>query len=490
MSTMSKSLTAEQVDAIRISARAMSVLSLLGSCYIISTFVCFPIYRKLINRLVFYATWGNIMANVATLISTTAIPKDPLLLSPLCEFQGVLIQWFMMADSLWVFCMATNVFLVFWHGHNAQDLYYLEKWYFVFAYGLPAIPPITYVIMDHHGRTRIIGSATLWCWVSKDVDWMRLAFFYGPVWLVIIATLSMYVATGIRIYKKGAGMRFFMSDSQHTTGHRDSGMVDEPVASYAIGKSIVVTTQIQHDVQRQDYNSRSVLGEGDQTSVSSYSSTKNLSRAGQREEIEATPTDDFRASRISRDPKPSVDTGARSQAEDTPITGYRATAFATKQSDEVVSLTPRPSSVAAHHRNTHTKRAVLNDAALAYLKVAFLMFIALFVVWVPSTINRLYQFVHKNEPNYALNIISAIVLPLQGAWNATIYIYTTRNECRRTFALIMAKLTGKAAPLQQSQDLYRKDTLTSSRNTQEYGDDIQLENGLSRHHLRHDKSAQ
>lgn len=159
--TSTATLTEDQVNAIRICTRTMSVLSLLGSCYIISTFICFPIYRKLINRLVFYATWGNIMANVATLISTAGIPKDTQLLSPLCEFQGVLIQWFMMADSLWVFCMATNVFLVFWHGHNAQELHYLEKWYFLFAYGLPAVPPMVYVILDHHSKTRIIGPATV-----------------------------------------------------------------------------------------------------------------------------------------------------------------------------------------------------------------------------------------------------------------------------------------------------------------------------------------
>lgn len=154
-------LTADQLNAIRILTRAMSVLSLLGSSYIISTFICFPIYRKLINRLVFYATWGNIMANVATLISTSGIPEDATHLSPLCEFQGVLIQWFMMADALWVFCMATNVFLVFWQGHNAQELYYLEKWYFLFAFGLPAIPPMIYVILDHHSDSHIIGTATV-----------------------------------------------------------------------------------------------------------------------------------------------------------------------------------------------------------------------------------------------------------------------------------------------------------------------------------------
>jgi hypothetical protein len=78
--------------------------------------------------------------------------------------------------------MATNVFLVFWRGYDAQQLRHLEKWYLLLAYGMPAIPPLVYVILDHTRSTRILGPATIWCWVAKEVDWMRIAFFYGPVW--------------------------------------------------------------------------------------------------------------------------------------------------------------------------------------------------------------------------------------------------------------------------------------------------------------------
>jgi hypothetical protein len=78
--------------------------------------------------------------------------------------------------------MATNVFLVFWRGYDARQLRYLEKWYLLLAYGMPAIPPLVYVILDHIRTPRILGPATIWCWVAKEVDWMRIAFFYGPVW--------------------------------------------------------------------------------------------------------------------------------------------------------------------------------------------------------------------------------------------------------------------------------------------------------------------
>lgn len=99
---MPQPLSPGKIMAIEISTRTTSVFSVLGSSFIITTFLWFPFFRKPINRLVFYATWGNLLANVATLMSTSGIPKDPTQRSSLCEFQGVLIQWFMMADSLWV----------------------------------------------------------------------------------------------------------------------------------------------------------------------------------------------------------------------------------------------------------------------------------------------------------------------------------------------------------------------------------------------------
>ena len=91
---------------------------------------------------------------------------------------------FMMADTLWVFSMALNVMLVFFRGYNSQQLRRLEKWYLFFSYGAPGCIAISYIIMNHTGSTksRVIGPATIWCWVSKDSEWMRLAFFYAPIW--------------------------------------------------------------------------------------------------------------------------------------------------------------------------------------------------------------------------------------------------------------------------------------------------------------------
>jgi hypothetical protein len=82
-------LTDNQLSAIVIIERVCSSLSLFGCAVIVVTFMCSPAFHKPINRLVFYASWGNIMANIATLIGRSALGDTS---GPLCQAQGFLIQ--------------------------------------------------------------------------------------------------------------------------------------------------------------------------------------------------------------------------------------------------------------------------------------------------------------------------------------------------------------------------------------------------------------
>jgi hypothetical protein len=82
-------LTDEQLRAISDIERACSVLSLVGCVFIIATFCFSSSFHKPINRLVFYASFGNTMTNVATLISRDYLSS---LNSAGCQFQAFLIQ--------------------------------------------------------------------------------------------------------------------------------------------------------------------------------------------------------------------------------------------------------------------------------------------------------------------------------------------------------------------------------------------------------------
>src|SRR5207253_2735239 len=48
---------------------------------------------------------------------------------------------------------------------------------------------------------RILISRQLWCWVSLKWKFLRVAMFYGPVWIVILCTIGIYIKVGVVIFK-------------------------------------------------------------------------------------------------------------------------------------------------------------------------------------------------------------------------------------------------------------------------------------------------
>lgn len=95
-------------------------------------------------------------------------------------------------------------------------------------------------------------------------------------------------------------------------------------------------------------------------------------------------------------------------------------------------FSPNPQQSSTYHvRRYATMEA--NTAMKSYAKVAGLFFIALLVTWIPSSANRVYSVVHKEQVCLILEYLSAFVLPLQGFWNAVIYAMTSLNACQEAW---------------------------------------------------------
>lgn len=80
-----------QLRAVSIIERTCSVFSLMGSLFIITTFLTSRSFNKPINRLVFYCSFGNIMTNIGTLMSRSYNDSPD---SVGCQFQSFLIQMY------------------------------------------------------------------------------------------------------------------------------------------------------------------------------------------------------------------------------------------------------------------------------------------------------------------------------------------------------------------------------------------------------------
>lgn len=97
MANVDPGLSGSQIDVVGVLERATSVFSLLGSMVVITTFTFSRAFHKPINRLVFYATFGNLMTNVATLMGRSFVNDID---QAGCQFQAFLIQMYVSQERL------------------------------------------------------------------------------------------------------------------------------------------------------------------------------------------------------------------------------------------------------------------------------------------------------------------------------------------------------------------------------------------------------
>ncbi|KAE8351761.1 hypothetical protein BDV28DRAFT_149697 [Aspergillus coremiiformis] len=372
-------LSEQQLYAISVTERVCSAISLTGTMIIVVSFLGSNAFRKPINRLVFYASWGNLMTNIATVISQSGIHMG--LNSPLCQFQAFLIQWFMPADALWTFAMACNVYLTFFYKYNSEQLRRLEWKYLLFCYGLPFIPAVVYFFVKTKARGRIYGYAVLWCWVSQTWDWLRLAVFYGPVWFFIVLTLAIYIRTGRIIWERRRQLQqleHLESADSHTRCEREREHTAEHLEGFEL-----------------------------------RSPERPLERTYTR-----TATEIHVTSEITRSQHGTYPTIEELCNPVSPFYNPYSVTIEGGFMSRQLSLPWKP--VKHSHLEPWSRRRAMSDtntAAWAYTKYAMLFFTALIVTWVPSTINRGYSLAYPHSSNFALNYLSSFVLPLQGFWN-------------------------------------------------------------------------
>lgn len=84
----------------------------------------------------------------------------------------------------------------------------------------------------------------------------------------------------------------------------------------------------------------------------------------------------------------------------------------------------------------------MDPVKLAYLRTSFVFAVSVLITWTPSSINRVHDIVNPQEFSYPLNLASAIVLPLQGLWNAVIFFSTSWIALREEVRAKMDQLKG------------------------------------------------
>ncbi|KAH6840978.1 hypothetical protein B0I37DRAFT_357812 [Chaetomium sp. MPI-CAGE-AT-0009] len=441
MATAKPGLAGTEMDVVSILERVSSVLSMLGCMVVITTFTFSRAFHKPINRLVFYASFGNLLTNVGTLIGRSFVND---INGVGCRTQAFLIQTFMPADALWMLAMALNVHLTFYFKFDARQLRRMELPYFVLCYGIPFIVSLVMVFVSSPDKGPMIGNATLWCWISPKWDIFRIALFYGPIWIVMLITCSIYIRAGREIYKKHQQLKQFSFSTSHHDP--DPAHAVEDLFSSTKTTEVYVTTEV---IDKQDHIDLTRLGRGErrQSQGSSpqrppkaaYSVTISSHRHGdnsadgeqqqqqqqQQHRVQTTITADPQASGPGLTRVTTNTHNNDNNNNDNPLTQT------TTNTAHHPSQNPTQTQTSGN-QNPLRRRAAYEatNATWSYTKCALLFFTAMLVTWIPSSSNRLYSFVNAGKTSIPLEYMSSFVLPLQGFWNAIIYCVTSWGACR------------------------------------------------------------
>ncbi|GIK05350.1 hypothetical protein Aspvir_009457 [Aspergillus viridinutans] len=368
----STQLSRHQQSILSIIERVCSCVSVVASGVVIATFVSSREFRKPINRLIFYASWGNLLSNVATLIAESSLQDSSR--GALCQFQGFMIQWFLPADSLWALAMAYNVYLAFFKHYDTRRLGMLEWKYLLFCYGVPFIPAFVYLFISSESRGKVYGDSVLWCWVSLRWDFLQIAVFYGPVWFIVLLILAIYIRVGLTIWRQ----------------RRQLKKIVRPTFEHATDATVAGDVDLHGTVQAVSLDSFRQHSNGERSPSSTHTSSQQI---------------------IS----PEV---WSNQSHTGPPNAPPSTAVSLSS-----NISPATSTTVRHHNyDLGHSGAYTSSASEAYYKYAVLFFAALIVTWVPSSANRVYALAASNHYVFGLSCASSFALPLQGFWNSLIYI--------------------------------------------------------------------
>ncbi|KAL8849350.1 MAG: hypothetical protein Q9221_005648 [Calogaya cf. arnoldii] len=371
---MAPSLTPEQHLVMALTERLISGASIIGILFIILTYMFSSSFSKPINRLVFYASWGNLGLCIVAMISVDG--PDAGDNSPICQFQGFMAQLFLGVDAYWAFCMAVNIYLVFFRSYNTKQLRSLDHKYFVACYGFALVPSIIYLFIKTKDRGKIYGGAILWCWVSNKWNFLRIAVLYAFMWIAVLIAIVIYVLAGRDVWRKREALKGFLNPFN-----------EDPFAT-----NVTMTTSVKV------------------TSESRKPSVPNL----EVREIDESHMD-------SNYEPYSVNIEIGHQRPERTRTPSRPAVFRLPTVTRAAALSQE------------------NADAFLYARVGFLFFIALLITWVPSSVNRAYALAHPENVNFPLNLTSAVVFSSQGVLNCAVYMATSKSACRRLWAKMLGR---------------------------------------------------
>lgn len=302
--------------------------------------------------------------------------------------------------------MAINCLMVFFLNGNAHSI---KRWgwlYCLVCYGGPFIIALVCLQLKDPNKTLVYGNAGLWCWITNDWNPLRIYSYYMLIWFCIAASMIIYTAIGVYVFRARNRLHRFNSGYGTSGGTGPAtGTATDHTPDWPLSQSGEVNIVTEVHVTHSNTTTREPT----------FRPVTKLDRVHKR----------------NSDPWSIIPSPYNRPLPPSPRTGISTIVTTLNPSSSSRDTIPAQTSRSIHRGLDRFK--VLDPVKRAYLRTSFLFALSVLVTWIPSSINRIHGLIYNDSP-YAYNVGTATVLPLQGVWNAVIFFVTSwkvLRECVR-----------------------------------------------------------
>jgi hypothetical protein len=191
-------------DQVRWFIALSSILSILGTCFIISSFVLFRDSRKCGRRLLFMLSLSDLGLAVTWLFGAV-VNLHTGTISEACIAQGYAMEFFRLSSFMWTGCFAVHLYQIIWK--NVKDPEVFELRYHLVSWGIPSLVCCYFLFKNETGHQMMGQSDRPWCWIRDfhDDEWnafgshLQYAVFYGPLLVIFAFNLFIYSFLGRKV---------------------------------------------------------------------------------------------------------------------------------------------------------------------------------------------------------------------------------------------------------------------------------------------------
>eukprot|EP00743_Colponemidia_sp_Colp-15_P007850 GILK01008503.1.p1 GENE.GILK01008503.1~~GILK01008503.1.p1 ORF type:complete len:338 (-),score=32.26 GILK01008503.1:371-1384(-) len=179
------------VTTVRVLLRVCSIASLLGSFFMILSYLLLKDMRTFNYKLLLYLSIADLGCACTLFMSSFNGQRSATSGHDYCVTQGFMLYFFYMASYLWTSCLAYHLRKSVSTRCERPERY--EPLYHLAAWGVPIAASVVLLCTDHFGDANRV-----WCWIT-DQSFFPLLFFYIPVVFMFCYNLAIYVMLTRRV---------------------------------------------------------------------------------------------------------------------------------------------------------------------------------------------------------------------------------------------------------------------------------------------------